>query len=268
MLFIPWVVSDSLWPHKLQHIRLPSPSPSPRVCSNHIHWVSDALLSSHPLLPTSPLVPSLPQNQGLFQWVTSLHQVAKVLELQLQHQSFQWIFKVDFPWDWLVWFPCSPRDSQESSPAPQLKSIDSSALSLFCSLTLTFVHNSWKSQSFDSKYIMAFILATGIWLISVKWTAMHKTKQNPRWITRNRCVRWQGLVNMKTDLKMKLSTIVKCFKQSNRSSFMLEESTSRNWPNKDQENCSAKKLWKSKFCIDHCFYKKWWAIIHCFLRAQ
>ena len=60
-----------------------------------VHWVSDAIQPFH---PTSPLLllPSFFQHQGLFQWVGSLHQVAKVLELQLQHQPFQCIFKVDF----------------------------------------------------------------------------------------------------------------------------------------------------------------------------
>ena len=52
------------------------------------------------------------------------------LELQLQHQAFPWIFRVDFFYNWLVWPPCSPRDSQESSQAPQFESIDSLALSL------------------------------------------------------------------------------------------------------------------------------------------
>ena len=61
----------------------------------HIHWVGDAIQPFHPLLPTSPPAFNLSQHQGLFQWVGSLHQVAKVLELQLQHQSFQWIFWVD-----------------------------------------------------------------------------------------------------------------------------------------------------------------------------
>ena len=82
------------------------------------------------LLSLSPPAFNLCQPQGLFQWVGSLHQVARVLELQLQHQSFQWIFRVDFLWDWLVWSPCSPKDSQESSPTSQFKSINSLVLSL------------------------------------------------------------------------------------------------------------------------------------------
>ena len=60
----------------------------------HVHWVSDAIQLSHPL--SSPSAFNLSQHQGLFQWVSSLHQVAEVLELQLQHQSFQWIFRTDF----------------------------------------------------------------------------------------------------------------------------------------------------------------------------
>ena len=68
----------------------------------HVHRVGDAIQSSHPLSPTSPLAFSLSQHQGLFQWVSSSNQVAKVLELQLQHQSFQWIFRVDLVQDWLV----------------------------------------------------------------------------------------------------------------------------------------------------------------------
>ena len=90
-LFSPSVVSDSLQPHGLQHARLHCPSPSPRVCQVHVHWVSDAIQPFHSLLPTSPPAFNLSQYWGLFQWVGSLHQVAKVLELQLQHQFFQWI---------------------------------------------------------------------------------------------------------------------------------------------------------------------------------
>ena len=68
----------------------------PEFDQTHVHWVSDAIQPSHPLLPSSPLDLNFPQHQGLFQWVSSSHQVAKVLELQLQHLSFQWIFRTDF----------------------------------------------------------------------------------------------------------------------------------------------------------------------------
>ena len=66
----------------------------PEFAQTHVCWVSDAIQPSPPLSPPSPLALSLSQHRGLFQWVGSLHQVAKVLELQLQHQSFQWIFRV------------------------------------------------------------------------------------------------------------------------------------------------------------------------------
>ena len=62
----------------------------------HVHWFGDTIQPSYPLSPPSPLSLNLSQHQGLFQWVDPSHQVAEVLELQLQHQSFQWIFRVDF----------------------------------------------------------------------------------------------------------------------------------------------------------------------------
>ena len=67
-----------------------------------VHWVGAAIQPSHPLSSPSPPALSLSQHQGLFQRVSSLHQVAKVLDFQLQHQSFQWIFSTDFfRIDWL-----------------------------------------------------------------------------------------------------------------------------------------------------------------------
>ena len=62
----------------------------------HVPWVGDLLQSSHPLSSPSAFALSLSQHQDLFQWVSSSHHVAKVVELQLQHQSFQWIFRTDF----------------------------------------------------------------------------------------------------------------------------------------------------------------------------
>ena len=68
----------------------------------HVHWVGDAIQASHPLLSPSPPAFNLSQHEGLFQWVSSSHQLAKVLEFQLQHQSFQWIFRTGFfRMDWL-----------------------------------------------------------------------------------------------------------------------------------------------------------------------
>ena len=108
----------------------------PELAQPHVHCISDAFQPSHPLSSPSPPAFNLSQHQGLFKWVSCSHQVAKILKLQLQHQSFQWVFRTDFLEDWLVWSPCSPRDSQESSLAPQFKSTVSSAPSLLYSPTL------------------------------------------------------------------------------------------------------------------------------------
>ena len=72
----------------------------PESTQTHVHWVGNAIQPSYPLSSPSPPALNLSQLQGLFQWVSSSHQVAKVLELQLQHQSFQWIFRTDFLWEY------------------------------------------------------------------------------------------------------------------------------------------------------------------------
>ena len=106
----------TLWdPMGLQHARLPCPSPALGAYSNSCplsRWCHTTISSSVVLFSSCP---QSSQHQGLFQWVSSSHQVAKVLEFQLQHQSFQRIFRTDFLQDGLVGSPCSPRDSQESS---------------------------------------------------------------------------------------------------------------------------------------------------------
>ena len=140
------VVSDSLWHHEPQHARPPCPSPTPGVHPNPCplsQWC-------HPTISSpSPPAFNLSKHQGLFQWVNSLHQVVKVLEFQLQHQSFQWTPRTDLLQNGLVGSPCSPRDSQESSPTPQYKRINSSVLSFLHSPTLTSIHDHWKNQNFD-----------------------------------------------------------------------------------------------------------------------
>ena len=114
----------------------------------HVHWAGDAIQPSHPLSSPSPPALNLSKHQGLFKWVSSSHQVIKVLEFQLQHQTFQWTPRTDLQ-DRLVRSPCSPRDSQESSPTPQFKSINSSMFSFLYSPTLTSIHNYWKNHSFN-----------------------------------------------------------------------------------------------------------------------
>ena len=90
---------------------------------------SNHLILCHPF-SSCPL--SFPESD-LFQWVGSSHQMAKVLDLQLQPQSFQWISRVDFLSDGLVWSPRYPRDSHESSPVPQ-----SEGINFRCSIFFTF----------------------------------------------------------------------------------------------------------------------------------
>ena len=143
------IVSDSLRPHEPQHARPPCPSPTPGVHPNSCPsswWCHTTILSS--VVPFPPAL-KLSQRQSLFQWVSSSHEVAKILEFQLQHQSFQWTPRTDLLWDGLVGSPCSPRDSQESSPIAQSKSINSSVLSFLYSPTLTSIHDHLKNHSLD-----------------------------------------------------------------------------------------------------------------------
>ena len=120
----------------------------PEFTQTHVHQIGDAIQPSHPLLLSSPTF-NLSQHWGLFKWVNSSHQVAKVLEFQLQHQSFQWTPRTDLLYNGLVGSPCSPRDSQESSSTSQFKSINSSVLSFLHSPTLTSIHDHWKNHNLD-----------------------------------------------------------------------------------------------------------------------
>ena len=102
LLFSRQVMSDSLWPHGLQHAWLPCSSPSPDACSNSCplsQWCHPTISSS---VAPSPPAFGLSQHQGLFQWVSSSYQVAKGLELQLQHQSFQEYSGFSLGWTGLI----------------------------------------------------------------------------------------------------------------------------------------------------------------------
>ena len=121
----------------------------PEITQTHGDWVGDAIQLSHPLSCPSSLVLNLSQHQGLFKQVSSSHQVGKALEFPLQHQSFQWTLRTDLLKDGLVGSPCSPKDSQESSPTSQFKRINCSALSFLYSPILTSIHDYWKNNSFD-----------------------------------------------------------------------------------------------------------------------
>ena len=143
------VVSDSCDPMNCSMPGLPVQHQLLKCTQTHVHWVSDVTQPSPPLSSPSPLAPNLSQHQSLFQWVNSSHEVAKVLEFQLQHQSFQWRPRSDLLQNGLVGSPCTPRDSQESFPTPQFKSINSSVLSFHHSPILTSIHDHWKNHSLD-----------------------------------------------------------------------------------------------------------------------
>ena len=119
----------------------------PEFTQTHVQWVGDAIQPSHPLSSPSLFAFSLPSIR------VSSNESALCIRWPKywisQHQSFQWIFRVDFFLDWLAWSPCSQRDSQESSPTSQFKSINSSALSFLHSPTLTSIYDHWKNHSLD-----------------------------------------------------------------------------------------------------------------------
>ena len=119
------------------------------LTQTHVHQVCDAIQPSHPQSSPSPPAFNISQHQGLFQMsqfftsggqIIGVSALASVLPMNIQ----DW-----FPLEGLVGSPCSPRDSQESSPTPQFKSINSLALSFLYSLTLTSIHDYWKNHSFD-----------------------------------------------------------------------------------------------------------------------
>ena len=138
------VLSDSLQPHRVQNARPPCPSPTPGVYSNSCPWVDDAIQPCPLLLPSS-IFPSIRvfSNESVLhiRWPNiGVSASASVLTVSIQ----DW-----FPLNSLVGSPCSPRDSQESVPTGQFKSINSSVLSFLYSPTLTSIHDYWKNHSFD-----------------------------------------------------------------------------------------------------------------------
>ena len=142
------VVSNSMRPHESEHARPPCPSPSPGVHSDSrpsSQWCHPAISSSAVLFSSCPH--SLPASQSFpmspfFSWggqSTGVSALASFLPKKSQGWSSEW----------LVGSPCSPRDSQESSPTPQFKSINSLALSLLHSPTLTSIYDHRKNHSLD-----------------------------------------------------------------------------------------------------------------------
>ena len=139
---------QTLWPHGLRMPGFPVHHQLPELTQTHVHRISDAMQRSHPLLFLSPPAFNLSQHQGLSQWVSSLHQGAKVLDFQLQY-----VLPVNihgwFPLGLTGWVSLLQRVSQESFPTPQFKSINSLALSSLYSPTLTSIYDYWKNHSFD-----------------------------------------------------------------------------------------------------------------------
>ena len=144
--FSPSVVSDSLRPHELQHARPPCPSPTPGVHSDSCpssQWCHPAISSS--VIPFSSCPQSLPASESfpmsqLFAWGGQSTGISA---------SAWFPPKKSQGWSPSEWTGCSSRDSQESSPIPQFKSINSSALSFLHSPTLTSIHDYWKNHSLD-----------------------------------------------------------------------------------------------------------------------
>ena len=150
LVFSSQVMSDSLQPHELSVPGFPVLCYLPEFAQTHVHQVSDAIQPSYTLSPPSLLALILSQHQGLFQRTGSSHQVAKVLELQLQHQSFNEYSKlISFRID--GWISLKSKGlSQKSSPTPEFKIINCSALSLLYGPTLIPTHDYWKKHSFLS----------------------------------------------------------------------------------------------------------------------
>ena len=148
------VVSDSLHPHELQHARPICPSPTPKPTQTHVHWVGDAIQPSHPLLSSSPALS--------LSWCYQKHQSIRVF-------SNESALYISWPKYWSLSFNINPSNEHpglisfrmdwldllavqgplESSPTPQFKTINSSALSFLYSPTLTSIHDYWKNHNLD-----------------------------------------------------------------------------------------------------------------------
>ena len=143
----PSVTSNSLRPHGLQHARLPCSSPTPGACSNSCpssQWGHPTILSS--VVPFSSCLHSFPAS-GSFPTSWFFASGGQVLSFSFSISlSNEYSGLISFR---MVWSPCSPRDSQESSPTPQFKNINSSTLSFLYGPTLTSIHDHWKNHSFD-----------------------------------------------------------------------------------------------------------------------
>ena len=146
------VVSDSATPWTAAHqasLSITNSRSLLKLMSIESGMLSNHLILCRPLLLPPSIFPSIRvfSNESVLCIRWSKYQ------FQLQHQSFQRIFRTDLLQDGLVGSPCRPRDSQESSPTPQFKSINSSVLSFLYSPALTSIHDYWKNHSFDQTHL-------------------------------------------------------------------------------------------------------------------
>ena len=158
MKYTPWgilffsysVMSNSAW--IAVHQASLSFNHRPELAQTHVHWVSDATQPSHPLLPAFPPALSFPASRVFSNESALCIRWPKYWSFSISPFN-EYSGLISFRIDWLdfpeVWFPCSPRNFQESSPIPQFKSINSLALSFLYSPTLTSIHDYWKNHSFD-----------------------------------------------------------------------------------------------------------------------
>ena len=176
----------TLRPHGLQHVRPPCPSPTPGACLQACpsSWCCHSMISFS-VICSAPAF-NLSHHQGLFQWVSSWHQVAKVLELKLQHRpSNEYSGLISFRRNWFDLL-AGPRDSQESSPTTEFKSINSSAISsslqyLMVSKLCLSYSGHWPHVTFEFE----------IWLVQInfkcklhtRFQIISKEKTNAKYLT-------------------------------------------------------------------------------------
>ena len=137
-------------------------------------WSLLKLMSIESVMPSNHLILCFPfssrlqsfQTSGSFQMSQFFTSGGQSIEFQLQHQSFQWIFRTDFPQDGLVGSPYRPRDSEESSLTPQFKSIDSLVLRFIYSPTLTSIHDYWKAIALTRQIFVGKVMCL---LLNMLW---------------------------------------------------------------------------------------------------
>ena len=134
---------DCSMPGLLVHHQLPE------FTQTHVHRLGDTIQPLHTLSSTSPPVLNLSQHQGFFPMSQLFASGGQTIGISPSASVLPMNIQDLFPLDGLVGYPCSPRDSQVSSPTPQFKSINSSVLSFLYSPTLTSIHDHWKNHSLD-----------------------------------------------------------------------------------------------------------------------